>query len=376
MQKDKKNKASFFKRGTVQGYFKGRAKYISSHSPCPLTNHSLKVLLIPSCGKGPGVFINEAIEMTLNSMVKKVILFDYEQSVFQQAMKEEVDVVFVSGAGIVFHNNIVDEIEQLRRCGVCTAIWMTDDPYYTDMTVSISNSFHYVFTNDRSCVELYANEGCSAHYVPLCVYPLHYYPRTDGLLDWKEISFIGVAFQDRIHFFDSIMPQLMCRNTLIKGCHWDRSMYFSTYRDKVKNISLEQWIGPVEMNENYNSAHIVLNVHRSTNDSQINQNQWNKVTAVTPNPRTFEICATGAFQLTDIREDLSLFYTQGVEIETYTSKEELLEKVEHYLQHEEERQAIALRGLERTLKEHTYGHRLNVILSIISRHPEKNKFFG
>ena len=81
--------------------------------------------------------------------------------------------------------------------------------------------------------------------------------------------------------------------------------------------------------------------------------------------RTFKICGAGAFQLTDVHYYLCKFYTPGMEIETYTSREELLEKIQYYVVHEEERQAIALRGLERTLKEHTDYHRLDKKLNII-----------
>ncbi|MXO80963.1 glycosyltransferase, partial [Paenibacillus sp. OT2-17] len=59
------------------------------------------------------------------------------------------------------------------------------------------------------------------------------------------------------------------------------------------------------------------------------------------------------------------FYKPGEEIETYSSQQELLEKVEFYLTHEKERHEIALRALERTLREHTYGHRIDQLLSVI-----------
>ncbi|UJF32077.1 glycosyltransferase [Paenibacillus hexagrammi] len=41
-----------------------------------------------------------------------------------------------------------------------------------------------------------------------------------------------------------------------------------------------------------------------------------------------------------------------------------MEKIDYYLNHEEERQRIALRGLSRTLRDHTYRNRLHELLSI------------
>ena len=112
----------------------------------------------------------------------------------------------------------------------------------------------------------------------------------------------------------------------------------------------------------YNGAKIVINMHRAHDDATFNSNSG-QLTAVSPNPRTFEISACGTLQLTDIRDDLGSFYTPGVDIVTYSSPVEMVEKIEYYLNHEEERQEIALRGMYRTMKEHTYAHRLTMLLS-------------
>jgi spore maturation protein CgeB len=70
-------------------------------------------------------------------------------------------------------------------------------------------------------------------------------------------------------------------------------------------------------------------------------------------------------QLTDVRDDLVNFYTPDYEIVTYTSPEDLVEKMEYYLIHEEERKQIALRGLYRTMRDHTYANRLSSMLAIV-----------
>ena len=114
----------------------------------------------------------------------------------------------------------------------------------------------------------------------------------------------------------------------------------------------------------YNGTKIVINLHRSHEDDSVNNNHL-KIAPASPNPRTFEIAASTTLQLTDARDDIARFYKPGVEIETYSSPQELLDKVEYYLTHEKERREIALRGLERTLKDHTYGKRINEMLTII-----------
>ncbi len=58
----------------------------------------------------------------------------------------------------------------------------------------------------------------------------------------------------------------------------------------------------------------------------------------------------------------------GREIVAYHSVKECIELIGHYLTHEDERAAIARAGQERTLREHTYAHRMQELTEILSRY--------
>ncbi|HUT60393.1 MAG TPA: glycosyltransferase [Phycisphaerae bacterium] len=73
--------------------------------------------------------------------------------------------------------------------------------------------------------------------------------------------------------------------------------------------------------------------------------------------RNFEVPACGAFLLSGQAEELSEYYEDGREIVCYSTMTDLIEKARRYLADEAERAAIAQRGYERTLREHTYEHR-------------------
>ena len=77
--------------------------------------------------------------------------------------------------------------------------------------------------------------------------------------------------------------------------------------------------------------------------------------------RNFEVPGCGGFLLTGKAENLGDYYEAGKEVDCFDSTEDLVEKVRYYLDHEEERAAIAERGYERTLREHTYVHRFTEI---------------
>jgi spore maturation protein CgeB len=82
--------------------------------------------------------------------------------------------------------------------------------------------------------------------------------------------------------------------------------------------------------------------------------------------RTFEIPACRVFMLAESSElHLSLF-RNGEEAVFFESKEELLKQVRYYMQHEEERSAIAARGYERSVQS-GYDHtsRLSQVIETV-----------
>jgi len=55
----------------------------------------------------------------------------------------------------------------------------------------------------------------------------------------------------------------------------------------------------------------------------------------------------------------------------YKSPEECSELIKYYLEHEDERLAIARAGQERTLSEHTWFHRMKELTDILDRYLRK-----
>jgi len=81
--------------------------------------------------------------------------------------------------------------------------------------------------------------------------------------------------------------------------------------------------------------------------------------------RTFEVPGCGGFLLTQAAENVSEYFEPGREIATFNDTDELIAKIRHYLSHESERAAVAERGHQRTINEHTYRHRLTKIFDRI-----------
>lgn len=347
-----------FLRGFDDGYLRGRANYMMSRAQEPLPTRPIQVVYVTS-GKGfPYGPIDQAVLETLQTMVSAVHVVNPDHTVTPLVRQVMPDLVLVlDGMSLP-----VEEVNTIRSMGVRTAVWLTDDPYYTDMTVNIAPHYDYIFTLELNCVELYRNQGCSeVHYLPFAAYTPHYYPNTFASSARRDVSFIGSGYWNRVRFFNPVLPRLMSHNTVFNGIWWDRLPHFERYR---KRIELNRWMSPEETKDVYNGTKIVLNLHRSHVDDSMNNNSL-KIPPLSPNPRTFEISACATLQLTDVRSDLSRFYTPGVEIETFETHSDMIDKIEYYLANEDKRQEIALRGFERTWNEHTYAHRLNSLLQII-----------
>jgi spore maturation protein CgeB len=78
--------------------------------------------------------------------------------------------------------------------------------------------------------------------------------------------------------------------------------------------------------------------------------------------RVFEVPAAGGFMLTaKSDDDIGEYYVPGKEIVVFETVPELMEKIQYYLSHDKERQAIAKAGFERTMREHTYNKRFEEI---------------
>jgi len=81
--------------------------------------------------------------------------------------------------------------------------------------------------------------------------------------------------------------------------------------------------------------------------------------------RNFEIPGCGGFLLTGEADNLRDYYQDGKEVVIYKSTGDLIEKIKYYLEHDKEREVIAVAGYERTIREHTYEQRFNEIFKII-----------
>lgn len=78
------------------------------------------------------------------------------------------------------------------------------------------------------------------------------------------------------------------------------------------------------------------------------------------NMRLFESTGVGAMLLTDWKENIGSFFSPS-EVVCYTNPAQAVDAIKYFLSHEDERAEIAKAGQLRTLRDHTYSKRMQLV---------------
>lgn len=78
--------------------------------------------------------------------------------------------------------------------------------------------------------------------------------------------------------------------------------------------------------------------------------------------RAYDIMGAGGFLLSNFQADFLDDFIPGEDFVYYESREDLLQKVAYYMDHEEERKMIAQNGHDKVKAKHTYRHRVREML--------------
>lgn len=81
--------------------------------------------------------------------------------------------------------------------------------------------------------------------------------------------------------------------------------------------------------------------------------------------RAIDIMGAGGFLLTNCQNDFERHFTDGEDFTSYSCREDLYNKIQYYLKHDDERKDIARNGCKRVREEHTYEKRIKEMLETI-----------
>jgi spore maturation protein CgeB len=121
----------------------------------------------------------------------------------------------------------------------------------------------------------------------------------------------------------------------------------------LKNITIKPWLDyGQEMPKAFYLSKINLNITSRSIESGVPQRVW-------------DILSVGGFCLTNYQPELEDYFEIGKDLDVYHNLEELDEKIDYYLKHDEERVRIAINGYKKMRKYHTTTERLKKALAYI-----------
>lgn len=229
--------------------------------------------------------------------------------------------------------------------------YATDDPFNpatsTSQVVAAIPLYDLYCTTKRAIIPDIARHGCRrVAYVRFGYDPTLHFPERPTSRDeehrWtSDVMFAGGCDGDRAPFFAALarLPQL---DMHLYGGYWNRYGGMRRFwRGFAHGRDYRMALGCTR------SAPCL--VRQSNRDGHV--------------MRTFEIPACGSFMIAERTEEHLELFEEGREMACFGSAEELVDKVLHYLSHEEERRRIAAAGYRKvTGGGHTYRDRLIEIL--------------
>lgn len=109
-----------------------------------------------------------------------------------------------------------------------------------------------------------------------------------------------------------------------------------------------------------------LEMYQCLLDSKFTLNHHIDVSGpVAGNSRLMEATGAGTCLVTDWKPNLSEFFNPDTEIVTFKTPSEAIDKIKYLMNHEEERNKIALAGQARTFKEHTFQDRMEKLIPVM-----------
>lgn len=299
--------------------------------------------------------------------------------------------------------------------------WSVDSPLPTLYSKTIANACNYFFTFDQVQLEEARSLGAKHAYRMPCGSGAISYQGNGTYM--HEISFLGNLYNNAVNdmyslidtlpdwiqgYYDSIMRAQMLiygynfLPELISKELWEKTKSCvvingdEEYTDAYKNHfvdMLNRHISRMERKAvleavgdrytldlytgsdtselkakgivNHGYADFYKEMPQIFNQSKINLNITSKSIQSGVPLRVFDIMACGGFVISNYQIELAELFENGKEVVMYESIPDLMNKIEYYLTHDEEREEIARNGYKKVQEQYRYEHCLKRIVDIV-----------
>ena len=256
------------------------------------------------------------------------------------------DVVFIMN-GDILEASTLDRFRQTAK----VALWFFDNRNTIPTSIGHVDHVDALFCFDVDDVEWYAAQSKKVFFLPQACDPAVYRPLQ--LQKDIDILFVGNLYYSpkRKALMTAVAEHFPNLNVVVYGWYqpWFKGVWkwlTRPHKKVFKNVNVTS----EEANVLYNRARIVLNIHqeRQTNGA---------------NPRIFEICGSGAYQVCDRNPYVESLFPDG-SVGFYGDEEELMAAITEALSTDVSEKAQ--RAHQCVLRHHTFKTRIETVLKVLS----------
>jgi spore maturation protein CgeB len=238
-----------------------------------------------------------------------------------------------------------------KRSGARIVCWCQDHMTTLGRQFLVAGGYDAVFLKDRYLLDLFSRmiRTTPFYYLPEACNPRMHRPLEVSNAD-KDIYGCDVMIAGTLHYYrQEILLQLVRQSAGIKLKIWGSKPDW--LQDRLPGHHMGRLVHGDQKVRAALSATICLNT--------LHYGEVNSL-----NCRAFEIAGCGGFQMLTSVPILAEHFQPEVEVATFGSVDEMIEKVDYYIRHPAAAAAIAERGRLRAHHDHTYEHRLTEILRV------------
>jgi glycosyltransferase involved in cell wall biosynthesis len=167
----------------------------------------------------------------------------------------------------------------------------------------------------------------------------------------SDVSFIGTWSPKKENYISSIIRKLPYINLKIFGSQWY----------KARGLVKSRWVGYEVLGDAYalaiNSSKINLGL---LSEKVRGASSGDKITS-----RTFHIPASAGFMIHERTEEIANYFIEDIEIVCFDNPDELISKIQYYIDNESERDKIRMAGYKRAVKNYSLEKRAFELMKII-----------
>jgi len=262
--------------------------------------------------------------------------------------EERPDLCLVVGG----FRTLAQTLVEIKQLGTKAVLWTTDPPRDYTNIIQTASLYDHIFCAGTEAVELFENHGITgAMWLPFACDPDYHRPvdltKSEMQALSKDVVFVGGFSPNRWH----ILRELGEFSIGIWGPNWNNAA-----KEAAKNCHItDLHVNYTEWVKIYCAAKMVVIIHYQDGITPCYQ----------ASPKVYEALACKSFVLVDSQRDVLSLFTPEKDLVPFRDIADLKAKIDYYLIHDEEREAIAEEGHKKVLIKHTYHHRIQAMLEHI-----------